>query len=228
MRLWPRSLLWRSVVLIALLLVVANLAWVQIFRVAERTPRARQTAQQIASVVNITRWALISSDPSKRFDLLSELSQSEGIQVYPAGRNEQVAALPDRPFIHEVASELRRQLGPDTRVTMTRAGVRALWVSFKIAGDEYWVLMPRSRIERNEPLRWIGWGALVLVLALGGAYFIVSLINRPLRELTRAAGQMARGATPQPVTEKGPSETGTLAQAFNQMAADLQRLDDER
>ena len=47
--------------------------------------------------------------------------------------------------------------------------------------------MPRSRIERNEPLRWIGWGALVLVLALGGAYLIVSRINRPLRELTRAA-----------------------------------------
>jgi len=49
-----------------------------------------------------------------------------------------------------------------------------------------------------------------------------------LRELTRAAGQMGRGATPQPVTEKGPSETGTLAQAFNKMAADLKRLDDER
>jgi two-component system osmolarity sensor histidine kinase EnvZ len=68
----------------------------------------------------------------------------------------------------------------------------------------------------------------VLILALGGAYFIVSLINRPLGELTRAAGLMGSGTTPQPVTESGPSEIGTLAQAFNQMAADLQRLDDER
>jgi two-component system osmolarity sensor histidine kinase EnvZ len=216
------------VLLIALLLVVSNLAWVQIFRVSERVPRARQTAQQIASIINITRWALISADPTKRYDLLSDLSQSEGIQVYVAGDNERIAPLPNREFVQEVANELRRQLGPETKITLNRSGVRGAWVSFNIDNDGYWVYMPRGRLDRNEPLRWIGWGALVLILALGGAYFIVSLINRPLRELTRAAGQMGRGTTPQPVTESGPSETGTLAQAFNQMAADLQRLDDER
>ena len=214
--------------MIALLLVIANLAWLQIFRVIDRAPRARQTAQQIASVVNLTRWALITADPAKRFDLLSELSQSEAIQIYPAAAGEHVAPLPDRPFLKEVEAQLRRQLGPDTRVTLTRGGARGLWVSFRIDDEEYWVSMPRSRIERNEPLRWIGWGALVLILALGGAYFIVSRINRPLRELTRATAQMGRGATPQPVTESGPSEISTLAHAFNEMTADLKRLDDER
>ena len=228
MRLWPRSLLWRSVLLIAILLVVANLAWVQIFRVSERTPRARQTAQQIASVINITRWALITADSARRYELLQELSKTEGIQVYVDDRDEKVEPLPARPFIQEVASELKRQLGPATRVALVRGGVRGVWVSFAIDNDSYWVSMPRSRIERNDPLRWAGWGALVLVLALGGAYFIVSLINRPLRELTRAAGQVGRGATPQPVSESGPSETGTLAHAFNKMATDLKRLDDER
>src|SRR3954470_19261200 len=130
MRLWPRSLLWRSVLLIAGLLVVANLAWVQIFRVTERTPRARQTAQQIASVVNITRWALITADPSKRFDLLTELSKSEGIQVYVAEREERIAPLPERAFVQEVARELKRELGPAARITLTREGVRGMWVSF--------------------------------------------------------------------------------------------------
>jgi two-component system osmolarity sensor histidine kinase EnvZ len=214
--------------LIAGLLVVANLAWVQIFRVAERAPRARQTAQQIASVVNITRWALITADAHKRFELLAALSKSEGIQVYAAEDSERVEPLPPRPFIQELSRELTRQLGPDTEVTLSRNGVRGVWVSFPIDKEEFWVYMPRSRIERNDPLRWLGWGVLVLVLAMGGAYLIVSLINRPLRELTRAAGQMGRGTTPQPVTEKGPSEISTLAQAFNQMADDLKRLDDER
>ena len=228
LRLWPRSLLWRSVLLIAALLVLANLAWVQIFRAAERTPRVRQTAQQIASVVNITRWALITADPSKRFDLLSELSQSEGIQVYAAEPDDRIAPLPNRPFIQEVARELQRELGPATQVTLSRDGVRGVWVSFPIDREQYWVYMPRSRIERNEPLRWLGWGALVLILAMAGAYLIVSLINRPLRELTRATTQMGRGKTPQPVTESGPSEIATLARSFNQMAHDLKRLDDER
>jgi two-component system, OmpR family, osmolarity sensor histidine kinase EnvZ len=228
MKLWPRSLLWRSVLLIALLLVIANLAWVQIFRVSERTPRARQTAQQIASVVNITRWALISADAAKRYELLEELSQTEAIQVYIATPDERIAPLPDRPFVQEVAGELKRQLGPETQVTLTRSGTPGVWVSFEIDDEPYWVHLPRSRIERNEPLRWIGWGLIVLVLAGGGAYFIVSFINRPLRELTRATAQMARGRTPQPVTERGPAEISSLARAFNHLADDLKRLDDER
>lgn len=228
MRLWPRSLMWRSVVLIAALLIVSNVAWVQIFRVADLVPRAQRTAQQIASVVNITRWALITADPAKRYELLSELSRAEQIQVYAAEPNERVAPLPQRPYIQELAAELRRQLGPHTDITLSREGVPGSWVSFRIDAEKFWVFMPRSRIERNEPLRWAGWAALVLALAIGGAYLIFSLINRPLRELTRASAQMGKGATPQRVTEVGPTEISTLAKSFNQMADDLRRLDDER
>jgi two-component system osmolarity sensor histidine kinase EnvZ len=228
MTLFPRTLLWRSVLLIALLLVIAHLAWLQIFRVSEREPRARQVAQQIASVVKLTRAALITAQPSKRFELLDELSQEEGIQVYSGERGERVTPLPDRPFLRLVENEVRRQLGPDTRLAASRNGIRGAWVSFRIDGDEYWVFMPRSRLERADPLRWVGWGALVLALALLGAYLIVARVNRPLRELTGAAAEIGRGRTPPPVAETGPSEIRTLAHAFNRMAADLKRLDEER
>lgn len=228
MTLFPRTLLWRSVLLIALLLVIAHLAWLQIFRVSEREPRARQVAQQIASVVNLTRAALITAQPSKRFELLDQLSKEEGIQVYSGERGERVTPLADRPFLRLVESEVRRLLGPDTRVAAGRNGIRGAWVSFRIDGDEYWVFMPRSRLERADPLRWVGWGALVLALALLGAYLIVARINRPLRELTGAAAEIGRGRTPPPVAETGPSEIRTLAHAFNSMAADLKRLDEER
>ena len=225
---WPRSLLWRSVLLIALLLVVAHLAWMQIFRVSEREPRARQVAQQIVSVVNLTRAALVTARPDKRLGLLREISQHEGIQIYLAEPGETVAPLPDVPFLKLVEAELHRQLGPETRLTINRDGVGGVWVSFKIDDDEYWAMLPRSRLERIEPLQWIGWGALVLLLALIGAYLIVSRINRPLRELARAAAQMGAGKNPAPVAESGLTELQTLTRAFNQMAADLKRLDDER
>jgi two-component system osmolarity sensor histidine kinase EnvZ len=221
-------LLWRSVLLIALLLVIAHLAWLQIFRVSEREPRARQVAQQIVSVVNLTRAALITAQPSKRFELLDELSKEEGIQVYSGERGERIAPLPEQPFLRLVENEVRRQLGPGTRLAASRNGIRGAWVSFRIDGDEYWVFMPRSRLERADPLRWVGWGALVLALALLGAYLIVARINRPLRELTGAAEEIGRGRTPPPVAETGPSEIRTLAGAFNRMASDLKRLDEER
>jgi two-component system osmolarity sensor histidine kinase EnvZ len=101
-------------------------------------------------------------------------------------------------------------------------------VSFTIDDDLFWVRIPRTRIERRESLRWIGWGAFVLGLALVGAWLIVFRVNRPLNALTRAAEAMGRGTVPPAVPETGPAEISTLSRAFNQMAADLKRLDDER
>lgn len=228
MTLWPRTLLWRSVLLIAGLLVVAHLAWLQIFRASEVEPRALQAAQQVVSVVNLTRAALVTADPGRRYALLDELAEQEGIQVYAGDPDEAVPTLPDRPFLRIMAAQLRERLGQQTRMTLEREGVSGVWVSFRIDTDEYWVSLPRARIERNEPLRWIGWGALVLALAVIGAFLVVARINRPLRELTRAAEVLGRGATPTRVTENGPAEIRTLARAFNQMAADIQRQDEER
>jgi two-component system osmolarity sensor histidine kinase EnvZ len=228
MTLWPRTLLWRSVLLIAGLLAIAHLAWLQIFRASEVEPRALQAAQQVVSVVNLTRAALVTADPGRRYALLDELAQREGIQVYAGDPDEAVPALPDRPFLRIMAAQLRERLGQQTRLALEREGITGVWVSFRIDEDEYWVSLPRSRIERNEPLRWIGWGALVLVLAVIGAFLVVARINRPLRELTRAAELLGKGATPTRVTEDGPAEIRTLARAFNQMAADIQRQDEER
>ncbi|MFO0255462.1 MAG: ATP-binding protein [Betaproteobacteria bacterium] len=228
LKLWPRTLLWRSVLLIAALLVVAHLAWLQIFRAAEIAPRALQAARELASVVNLTRAALVTADPVRRYDLLDELAQREGIQIYVGDPDESVPALPQRPFLRIIEHELRERLGGQTRLALIREGIPGVWVSFRIDGEEYWVTLPRGRLERNVQLRWIGWGALALTLAVLGAVLIFARINRPLRELTRAAALLGRGAVHTRVAEAGPEEIRGLARAFNQMAADIQRQDEER
>lgn len=228
MTLWPQTLLARSVLLIALLLLLAHLAWLQIFQMSTREPRARQVSQQIVSAVNLTRAALVTAEPSKRYGLLGEIAEREGIQVHVAQANEIITALPKTSFYDFIDADLRAHLGPETRFTLSRDGVEGIWVSFDIDGDGFWVLMPESRLVADESWRWIGWGALVLLLALGGAFWIVARINRPLRALTEAAAQFGRGATPPPVDESGPSEIRTLSHAFNQMAIDRKKLDDER
>ncbi len=226
--LWPQTLLARSVLLIVMLLVLAHLAWLQIFRVSTREPRARQVSQQIISTVNLTRAALVTAEPSKRYSLLGEIAEREGVQVHVAQAGETLAPLPKTGFYEFVEADLRGQLGGATKFTLSRNGVEGIWVSFDIDGDSFWMLMPESRLASDESLRWIGWGALVLLLAVGGAVLIVARINRPLRALTQAAAQMGRGATPAPVDENGPTEIRTLSRAFNQMAADRKALDDER
>src|SRR6266853_1004445 len=184
MTLWPRSLLWRTFILLAALVVATTAAWFEIFRASEIEPRARQISQNLVSIVNITRTALVNSQPELRRELLSELAEREG-----------------KP---------------------------GLWLSFHIDDDEYWLRIPRERVERQIALRWLGWGALALVLSLLAAYFLVSRLNRPLRALAEGAGAIGKGKMPDPVPESGPEEIRTLSHAFNQMSRDLARLDADR
>ena len=103
----PRTLLWRSFLLISLLMIISATAWFQILRNYERAPRARQLAQMVASVVNLTRTALVTAKPEMRRELLAELSEREGIRVYPADPTDKLALSPDIPFVHMVHAEIR-------------------------------------------------------------------------------------------------------------------------
>jgi two-component system osmolarity sensor histidine kinase EnvZ len=224
----PRSLLWRTFLLIAALMLLSVLAWFSIFTTYEREPRARQLSQMLVSVVNLTRTALVAARPEARILLLRELSDREGIHIYAADDNDRAAPLPDRAILHRVEELVREQLGPQTRLTLEREGEQALFVSFAIDDDEYWLALPRERIERQLPAQWLGWGAAALLLALVGAWLIVFRVTRPLKALERAAAEIGRGRRPAPVVEAGPEEIRTLAHNFNQMNADLARLDEDR
>ena len=224
----PRSLLWRTFLLLAALVVLTTAAWFEIFRAYENEPRARQLAQNMVSVVNLTRAALVTAQPEKRRELLQELAQREAIQVYPSEPGEAIVPLSDRPLLHLVSAQVRKELGQDTRFASSREGLRGFWVTFHIDDDEYWVRVPRERLERPIATQWMGWGALALALSLLAAYFIVMRINRPLRALTAAATQIGKGKRPEPLQESGPDEIRMLSHAFNQMSSDLARLGEDR
>ena len=224
----PRSLLWRTFVLLAALVLLTTAAWFLIFRAYENEPRARALAQNLVSVVNLTHVALLTTQPEKRRELLAELSDREGIQVYAAEPGERIVVMPETPVLQLAMTMVREQLGQDTRFAVRREGLTGLWVSFSIEDDEYWVRIPRERAERRIAMRWIAWGALAIALALTAAYLIVSRVSQPLRSLVTAAGEIGRGRTPEPVAESGPQEIRTLAHAFNQMSQDLSRLEQDR
>ena len=224
----PRSLLWRTFLLLAALVVLTTAAWFEIFRAYEVEPRARQIAQNMISVVNLTRAALVTAQPAKRRELLQELAQREAIEVYPSESGEEIVPLSDRPLLHLVSAQVRRVLGQDTRFASSREGLRGFWVTFNIDEDEYWVRVPRERLERPIATQWLGWGALALALSLLATYFIVISVNRPVRALASAAEQIGKGKRPEPLHESGPDEIRMLSRAFNQMSSDLARLDQDR
>lgn len=231
MKLLPGSLLARTFLLIAALVVLTTVAWLSLFRYAEAEPRARETAQFAASTVNLIRAALFASAPEKRGDLFVELITREGIRLLPAEASDNVEPLPEGRYIHLVKRQTELLLGPHTRVSLMVNEVPGFWVSFRLDDqddDEYWLILPQERALRTFAWHWLAWGLLALALALAVAGFIVSRINRPLRALGRAALRVGRGQTPDPLPETGADELKRLAAAFNHMARDLARHEQDR
>lgn len=231
MSLFPRSLLWRTVLVLALLLVVSQVVLFQVFRASDRGPHARHLAEQIASVVNLSRAALASAQPAERVALLEALSQREGIRVHtaapPAASDR--PSFDERPFLPLLRSEVSRLIGEPAQIEFRGRPVPALWVAFRADGEPYWVSIPRARLMQHPfPWHWVAWIAVVFTLSLGGAILIISRINQPLRTLAAAATRIGRREPSAPLPERGPSEIRSLARAFNQMAADLSHRDADR
>lgn len=228
MSFWPRSLLWRTFALLSILGVTTTVTWFLIFQAHEQTPRAGQIAQNIVSVVNLTRAALVTAQPERRRDLLIDLAENEGIEVYPGEFDDQIRNETESELSRLIAASVREHLGSQTRIALERNGLPGVWVSFIIGGDEYWMRIPRERLERDIALQWLGWAALALVLALIAAYMVVSHINRPLKALADAAVEIGRGHRPEPVPEVGAAEIQAVSRAFNQMSRDLLRTEQDR
>lgn len=214
--------------LMALLLGAGQYAAFTLFDYIEREPRASAAALQAVSVVNLTRAALLAAHEQRRLPLLTELSQTEGVRVYPIEIFEEVEPLPDDPLIQLIAAKIVAQLGEGTIVSVNHLGLPGLWVSFSIEGDDFWVVIPKIRTAHRSVWQWLEWGILILGMALGGAYFIAARINRPLQLLVNAAEQVAHGRPVDKLPEHGVTELQMVSKTFNEMTDALERLDSER
>jgi two-component system, OmpR family, osmolarity sensor histidine kinase EnvZ len=228
LRLRSPPLFWRTFLLILLLFAACLAAWWPTVQVIEREPRARQIAQQIVSIVNTTRSALVYSDPQRRRYLLSDLAENEGIRVVPLEPGDQIEPLPDSPVVGPVSSNVRAKLGPPTRLASEVNGVPGVWVSFSIDDDAYWVFIDRDIFTQSFGREWMSWAALAAIISLLIAAAIASLVNRPLAELSRAAAELGAGRTPSTLPDLGPPEIRTVNRSFNRMVASLDRHERER
>lgn len=228
MRLLPRTLLSRLLLLIALLLAISIYASLKIFDYFDREPRATTAALQAVTIVNYTRASLIASHENRRLALLSELSGREGVRVYAADFLEDIEPLPDDPFINLIAQKIRERLGEETIITVNHYDIPGLWISFNVGQDDFWVVIPKIQVDRPFPWHWLGWAAVVGLLSLLGAYIIAARINRPLNLLVHAAERLRNGEPAPKLPEDSVEELREVSRTFNEMAESLVRLDAER
>ncbi len=104
------SLFWRTFILLRLLLSAGIFAWVQTFKALEFEPRSVQAAQQIASLVNLSRAALRYADSINRVALIKALFDQESIAL-TTGEFSMLKALvrhPRQPLSRDKLAQLAR------------------------------------------------------------------------------------------------------------------------
>lgn len=223
------SLFWRTFILLAVLLTAGIFAWVQTFRALEFEPRAVQAAQQIASLVNLSRAALRYSDSINRLTLIKTIADQESIALKPHEPNDKFEPFEVSRFTRAIGEELRSRLGPSTVVASSVNGLPGLWVGFQIERDNYWLKADTSRIEPMTGRTWFIWVSIAFVATILGSAAIARLINQPLKELSFAASRIREGEYDSILDETMITrEIREVNQGFNRMARELAKVDEDR
>ena len=224
------SLFWRTFFLLALLLVGSILAWLQTLRALEFEPRAIQTAQQIASLVNLSRAALMHSDAIMRVSLLKTMTDQEGLRIVPREPRDTFEPFEDDGVNQRIARELVARLGSGTIVASSVNRTPGLWVGFGIAGDRYWMQTDPSRFNLTASRTWLIWLVTGALLSLTGAAVMARLINRPLKQLSFAASRIREGdfAASRLNEQVATSEIRQVNIGFNRMAQRLAKIEQDR
>ena len=224
------SLFWRTFLFLALLLLGSIIAWLQTFRSLESEHGAIQSAQQLASLVNLSRTALRHADAIARVTVVKTLADEEHVRITTREPGDVFELFEKDDLGKLVSEEIKTRLGSGTVVASNVNGQKGLWVGFVIDTDAYWLLTDPSKIGPSRHSTWIVWLVVAAVLSLAGAAFIARLINQPLRELSFAASRLRDGDFDASRLDEqvSTSEIREVNIGFNRMAAQLSKVEQDR
>ncbi len=229
-RLWPRSLFARLV----LLLLAGVLLWLAATIVFFHQDRAALLARQFDETrivqLQAVRAALESADPSERREAIGRIAHEYGVRIVPESERRVFGAgFPLPPRLQDFEQRLRERLGEGTELRFF-PGRGVVLVRVEAQGAGYWIgvpFAPRPAAD-DVPMRAIVWSVSLAAVLILAAFVFARYLARPLRELSAAAERVGRGEKPQPLPESGPSEIANLNRGFNRMTANLHQLEQDR
>jgi two-component system, OmpR family, osmolarity sensor histidine kinase EnvZ len=229
-RLLPRSLLARNIALLVALVALTQVCSFTVLLHFVQRPR-------------IDRAAIIFSDYVKTLDgVLAAMPPDEGraAAVRLGGQTlapDDLEAEPPRNPVRFFRTwqrdvfvrALQSHLPPDTQVRWQTGDGERLWIRVHVAGEPCWISLPMTEDAQASGITTtlalsVG---LALLAALTG-YLIQLHINRPLKDLARAARHVSAGEAPVALPTDGPTEIAQVSTAFNQMTQALQQAEATR
>ena len=234
MKLWPASLLGRTLIVLVAALVLSQAAALWLLHSYVTQPRGGAGMGLFVSHLKTINAALQTMTAPQQQEFVARIAEKEGIRITPVrGNDEAMHPAAEAPQVQLFRDRIRELFGAQANVYVRgpevqeenrpRARPQTLWVRLPAGERDFWVAFPRGRIERDPSTAFVEWGIASLLIAVVASFFIVWKLNRPLAELGRAAAKLGQGGDPAPMAESGPSEIRAVTRAFNQMKEDLRR-----
>lgn len=229
MKLLPRTLFGRLVLLIAGGLVLAQLIGAAMHLTERQRTIGTTVGQEFAQRVAAIHRAIDSQVGSDRQALAERLSSPRQHLSIVA-----VAPAPDDALAgtSEVHTRLAEVLGAEVGirpVTLPRIGAFAFDVYLELKSGG-WLRIEGSAPEEifAWPLHLFGYLALMLMVVIVLIWHVARMTVRPLTQLAVAARGLGEDLHQAPLSEAGPSEVREAAQAFNAMQQRIRHDIEER
>ncbi|MCW8857036.1 MAG: HAMP domain-containing protein, partial [Kangiella sp.] len=230
MRILPKSAFGRIAVLVGCLLLINQ--WVSYLSISwyVAQPSMKQLVQLLSADVK-TSLELQALEFDGKIDgsVRQQIMDNQRIQFISTRMGEPKQLREARPY-----SVLTEQLAKSLGVSESQTEMRVE----ESDNIYYWIKSPQHtnvwlRIAMDPfegfyihpPVVYI---SVILLLSLLGGWIFTKQISRPLRRLEFAAREIGRGDNPGQLKEEGLEEMVTVTRAFNQMARNVQQLEQDR
>lgn len=230
-RLKPKSAVWRTTLVIGIVVLVSQYLSVAFFWTNLYLPEFRQHAHYTAVQIRMLRAAeLEAHNPADALETHSAVKASTGIEVirdpdaYPN--------VIEKPFVELFTDIFERQLTQELNepidVYFKFKPTPVLWISVP-SMKGVWIREHLLFFANYNPYIIIAWLIGVPLLSIIAIVVLVRQLNRPLKRLQLAALRVGKGQHSTLLeTQSGPMEIRAVNRAFNQMTREIQQAGKER
>lgn len=230
MRILPKTAFGRIALLVGVLLLINQ--WVSYLTISwyVAQPSMKQLVQLLASDV---KTALSMQD----LEIEGKMTQEVRLEILDDQRIQMVSTRMGEPkqlrearLYTVLTSQLADSLGvaeDSTEMRVEESDQIYYWVKSPQHSNVWFriAMEPFEGFYIHPPLVYF---TAILLLSLLGGWIFTKQISRPLRRLEFAAREIGRGDNPGQLKEEGLEEMVTVTRAFNQMARNVQQLEEDR
>lgn len=219
--LMPRTITWRIVWLIMLILA-ANVLLTWIFSMEfQRKVQMKETVQGIRAIIsdlNANETLQGISDLIDEYHIIERKTPPDGL--HPAHFS----------MLHTLADKFNRTNEAMIEFYNSDAEPGYVWMSYYYPPHQFemWLGIPKHAFQEGSPFVAFAQEFIVVFLVIFGSLLIARSIRKPLRDISIATMKFGSGVIPERIKESGPEEVVQVARSFNRMVEDFENLQRER